>query len=102
MNNRFWASLPTEVKPIVQAVAKSYQVQTGTFNKAGYDKDIAWLRKNITVSDLGPKVRLDWAKKLARWPQAHANALEKEGFPAIKILNATLNAAEKQGYKWPL
>lgn len=102
VNNRFWNSLPADVKPIIQEVAKRYQGQTGTFNKAGYEKDIAWLRKNITVSDLGPEVRLDWAKKLANWPQQHANALEKEGFPAVKILNATLNAAEKQGYKWPV
>jgi hypothetical protein len=45
---------------------------------------------------------LNWAKKLAHWPQIHANALEKEGMPAIKILNATLAAAEKVGYKWPV
>ena len=63
---------------------------------------MAWLRKNITVSDLGPAPRLEWAKKLAKWPQQHADSLEKDGFPAIKILNATLDAAEKQGYKWPV
>jgi hypothetical protein len=60
------------------------------------------LKKNITVNDLGPKPRLNWAKKLAHWPQIHANTLEKEGMPAIKILNATLAAAEKVGYKWPV
>ncbi len=102
VNNRFWASLPPEVKPIFQEVAKRYQIQTGTFNKAGYEKDMAWLRKNITVSDLGPKVRLSWAQKLAKWPQQHADSLEKEGFPAKAILNTTLDAAEKVGYKWPV
>ena len=41
-------------------------------------------------------------KGLKDWPQQHANALEKKGFPAKAILNATLDAAEKVGYKWPV
>jgi TRAP-type C4-dicarboxylate transport system substrate-binding protein len=102
VNNRYWASLPPEVKPIFQEVAKKYQVLTGSFNKKGYESDMAWLRKNITVTKLPDAVRQDWAEKLAHWPQQHATALEKEGFPAVKILNATLDAAEKVGYKWPV
>ncbi len=102
VNNRFWASLPSELKPIFMEVADRYRLQTGTFNKAGYKKDMAWLRKNITVTELPAAVRQDWAQKLAHWPQIHANSLEKEGMPAVKILNATLDAAEKVGYKWPV
>lgn len=102
VNNRFWKRLPAEVKPIVQEVADRFEIKTGTANKVGYGKDMAWLRKNITVSDLPADVRLGWAKGLAHWPQAHANELEKKGFPAKKILNAYLAAAEKQGYKWPV
>jgi len=102
VNNRYWKSLPAEVRPIFLEVADRYRVLTGSFNKKGYEKDMAWLRKNITVNDLGPKPRLTWAKKLAAWPQQHANSLEKAGFPAKAILNATLDAAEKVGYKWPV
>jgi TRAP-type C4-dicarboxylate transport system substrate-binding protein len=102
VNNRFWKGLPAEVKPIFMEVADRYRVLTGTFNKKGYEKDMAWLRKNITVKELGPGPRLAWAKKLAKWPQMHANTLEKEGMPAKAILNATLDAAEKVGYKWPV
>jgi|TARA_Y100000031_G_scaffold93011_1_gene102079 TRAP-type C4-dicarboxylate transport system substrate-binding protein len=102
VNNRYWASLPPEVKPIFQEVADRYEIQTGVFNKAGYKKDMNWLRKNITVSDLPADVRLSWAKGLKHWPQQHANELEKKGFPAKRILNATLDAAEKVGYKWPV
>ncbi|NQV55616.1 MAG: hypothetical protein HQ503_07135 [Rhodospirillales bacterium] len=101
-NNHFWKGLPAEVRPIVMEVAARYEVKTGVFNKAGYDKDMAWLREHITVTDLPADVRLDWAKKLAHWPQQHANTLEKEGLPAIAILNATLKAAEDVGYKWPV
>ncbi len=102
VNNRFWASLPDEVKPIIQEVADRYSVQTGTFNKEGYKKDMDWLRSNITVNDLPASVRLDWAQRLKDWPQMHADELEKKGFPAKAILNATLDAAEKVGYKWPV
>ncbi len=102
VNNRFWNRLPAEVKPIIQEVADRFETKTGTANKAGYDKDMAWLRENITVTDLPADVRLAWAKGLAHWPQAHADALEKKGFPAKKILNAYLDAAEKQGYVWPV
>lgn len=102
VNNRFWKSLPDDVKPIFKEVAARYEIQTGVFNKKGYEKDMAWLRKNITVRNLPADVRLEWAKKLAHWPQKHADELEKKGYPAKAILNATLDAAEKVGYKWPV
>jgi TRAP-type C4-dicarboxylate transport system substrate-binding protein len=102
VNNRFWNGLPAEVKPIFKEVAARFELKVGQFNKVGYKKDINWLRKNITVSDLPASVRLEWAQKLAHWPQKYANQLEKEGYPAKKILNATLDAAEKEGYKWPV
>ena len=102
VNNRYWASLPADVKPIIQEIADLYSVKTGEFNKIGYKKDMDWLRKNITVSDLPASVRLDWAKKLAHWPQKHADEMEKKGWPAKAILNATLDAAEEVGYKWPV
>ena len=101
-NNRFWKGLPAEVRPIVLEVAARYETKTGVFNKAGYDKDMAWLRKNITVTKLPADVRLGWAKKLSGWPQQHADTLKKEGLPAAAILNATLKAAEEEGYKWPV
>ena len=62
-----------------------------------------WLRKNITVSELPASVRLEWAKKLAHWPQKHTPKNSRaKGFPAKAILNATLDAAEKVGYEWPV
>jgi C4-dicarboxylate-binding protein DctP len=102
VNNRFWNSLPPEVKPIIKEVAARYEVKTGEFNKIGYKKDMDWLRENITVSNLPASVRLEWANQLAHWPQKYANELEEKGYPAKAILNATLDAAEKEGYKWPV
>ena len=102
VNNRFWERMPADAKPIVQEVAKRFQTLTGSANKVGYEKDMKWLRENITVTDLPEDVRLGWAKGLASWPQAHADELEVKGFPAKKILNSYLAAAEKQGYEWPV
>jgi len=102
VNNRFWNKLPSEVKPVIKEVAARFELLTGTANKSGYEKDMSWLRQNITVTDLPAAVRLKWAQGLKHWPQAHANDLEKKGFPAKAILNATLDAAEKVGYQWPV
>lgn len=102
INNRFWDKLPADVKPVLQEVSGRFQALTGSANKIGYKKDMDWLRKNITVTDLPADVRLNWAKGLSAWPQKHADDLEGEGFPAKKILNAYLVAAEKQGYTWPV
>ena len=102
VNNRFWDRLPADAKPIVQEVAGRFQALTGTGNKAGYAKDMKWLRENITVTDLPADVRQGWAEGLAHWPQIHADELEVKGFPAKAILNDYLAAAEKQGYKWPV
>lgn len=102
VNNRFWNKLPDEVKPLIQEVADRYSLKTGSFNKEGYKKDMYWLRSNIEVSDLPDSVRLEWAQKLAHWPQKYADELEAKGFPAKAILNATLEEAEKVGYKWPV
>jgi len=102
VNNRFWDRLPADAKPIFQEVAGRFQALTGTGNKAGYEKDMKWLRENITVTDLPADVRQGWAEGLAHWPQKHADELEGKGFPAKAILNDYLAAAEKQGYKWPV
>ena len=102
VNNRFWNSLPPEVKPIIQEVAHRYEIQTGAFNKTDYKKNMDWLRANITVNDLPAEVRAEWAQKLAHWPQKIADELEAKGWPAKAILNETLAAAERHGYKWPV
>ncbi len=102
VNQRFWERLPDDVKPVIRGVAARFQTLTGSANKEGYEKDMAWLRENINVSELPADVRLGWAKGLAHWPQEHANELESKGFPAKKILNSYLDAAEKQGYVWPV
>ena len=41
------------------------------------------------------------AREASTW-RRQADRLEKQGLPAVKVLNLTLAAAEKHGYKWPV
>ncbi len=102
-NMDFWNRLPKEVQDIMMEVAADYEELTGTNNKERYGKDVEALKGGLaTVKELGPDVRLEWAKSLKDWPQAYADELEKEGLPAKKVLNLVLESAEKHGYEWPV
>ena len=56
--NRFWAKLPPEVRPVIQEVAARFELKTGSANKVGYKKDMAWLRSKINVRELPESLRL--------------------------------------------
>ena len=102
INLNTWKKLPADVKPIVLEVAHDFEQLTGTNNKARYGSDVEKLKKLIHVKTLPDAVRKEWAESLKDWPQQHADALEKQGLPAVQVLNLTLAAAEKHGYKWPV
>jgi TRAP-type C4-dicarboxylate transport system substrate-binding protein len=102
INMDTWNGLPPEVQEIMLEVARDYEEQTGTVNQSEYDKHIATLREIITVNEIDPKVREDWAKSLADWPQKMATDLDGQGLPASEVLKLTLEAAEKNGYTWPV
>jgi hypothetical protein len=53
------------------------------------------------VNAIDAKVRTEWAKALSAWPPTIAKELDGKGLPASQILRLTLDAAEKQGHKWP-
>ena len=83
-------------------VASDFEQQTGSVNKDEYDKHIATLRDTISVKELGPDVRAEWADSLAEWPASVAVELDADGLPASEVLRLTLEAAESNGYDWPV
>ena len=98
-----WNKLPKEVQDIILQVAKEYEAKTGTVNKADYPKQIAELKAHGSiVRTLPEKVRQDWANSLAGWPAQKAKELDAMGLPGSQVLEATLQAAEENGYKWPV
>jgi TRAP-type C4-dicarboxylate transport system substrate-binding protein len=102
INSNTWKRLPDDVKPIVLEVAAAYEELTGSNNKERYGTDVEKLKTLIKVKQLPDDVRKEWAEALKNWPQEHANNLEKQGLPAMQVLNLALQAAEKHGHKWPV
>ena len=98
-----WNKLPKEVQAIILEVAKEYELKTGTVNKENYPKQIAELKAHGSiVRTLPENVRQEWANSLANWPAEKAKELDAKGLPATQVLEATLQAAEDLGYKWPV
>jgi TRAP-type C4-dicarboxylate transport system substrate-binding protein len=97
-----WNGLPADVQEIMLEVAADYEQQTGTVNLVEYDKHIETLKGLITVKELGPEIRQEWAQSLAEWPQQMATELDGQGLPGSEVLKLTLEAAEKNGHEWPV
>ncbi|MGB8575991.1 MAG: TRAP transporter substrate-binding protein DctP, partial [Pseudolabrys sp.] len=98
-----WNKLPKEVQDIILQVAKEYEAKTGTVNKENYPKQIAELKAHGSiVRTLPEKVRQEWANSLAGWPAQKAKELDAMGLPATQVLETALQAAEDNGYKWPV
>ena len=102
INQQTYERLPAEVQEILHEVAADFEQQTGTVNKEEYDKHLDTLRELITVTEIDPAVRAEWAQSLAEWPQQMADELDGAGLPGSEVLALTLEAAEKQGYEWPV
>ena len=102
INLNTWKRLPKEVQAIMLETAKDFEEQVGKVNRARYQSDIGKLRSLITVNEIDAKVRRDWAEFLKDWPQQMAKDLDAKGLPATQVLKLSLDAAEKQGHKWPL
>jgi TRAP-type C4-dicarboxylate transport system substrate-binding protein len=102
INKDTYDGLPEDVKPILREVAADYEEQTGTVNQKEYDRLVEELRGLITVTEIDPEVRKEWAQSLASWPQQVATELEGQGLPAKQVLNLVLEKAEARGYTWPV
>ncbi len=102
INQDTWDSLPEDVKPILLEVAADFELQTGSVNASEYDRQVKELSEMITVTEISPEVRKEWAQSLAGWPQEMATELDAQGLPASQVLNLVLDRAEANGYEWPV
>ncbi len=102
INQDKWNSLPADVQEIMLEVAADFEQLTGSNNKERYATDMETLRGLITVKELGPDVRLEWAQSLAGWPAEKAAELDAMGLPASEVLATALNSAIERGYEWPI
>ena len=102
INQQTYDELPEDVREILHEVAADYEEQTGIVNQQEYDRLVTELRDLITVTEIDPAVREEWAQSLAEWPQSVADELEEQGLPAKQVLNLVLEKAEARGYEWPV
>jgi C4-dicarboxylate-binding protein DctP len=103
INKARWDRLPKEVQDIIAEVAREFEEKTGTFNEENYPKQLEQLRGfGVNVRKMPDKVIEDWAKSLAAWPKQKAQELDKAGLPGTQVLEIALEAAEKNGHKWPV
>lgn len=102
INKDTYDELPEDFREILLEVAADYEEQTGIVNQAEYDRLIDELRKLITVTEISPEVRQDWAESLQNWVQETASDLEDKGLPAKKVMNLVLERGEARGYDWPV
>jgi len=102
MNLDSWNRLPENVQDIVLEVAADFEELTASNNLERYGDDVETLREIITVKELDPQVRTDWALSLADWPKEVVAELEAKGLPATLVLETALESAERHGYTWPV
>jgi C4-dicarboxylate-binding protein DctP len=103
MNTARLNKLPKEVQDIILQVGREYETLTGTVNQKDYPKQMAQLKAaGAVVKTLPESVRVEWGTALQDWPQQKADELDKLGLPASQVLKATIEEAEKLGYKWPV
>lgn len=103
MNMNSWNKLPKDVQDIIAEVGRDFETETGRFVSeylVGGFKEME--NKGMTVNDLDPAVRKQWAELLQKWPNEKAQAAEKAGYPGVKTMNVLMDTAEKHGYQWPL
>ena len=101
-----WVQLES-TKEVINAGAQHLpQVELVTddqqFKKGAPQQQTTFAARIENLGEAPASVRLEWAQKLSHWPQQIADELEGQGYPAIAILNATLDAAEEVGYEWPV
>ncbi len=102
INQDTYDELPDDFKEILLEVAADFEQQTGSVNASEYDRLVEELRGLITVTEIDPAVRKEWAESLKGWPQSVADELEAQGLPAKQVLNLVLDRAEANAYEWPV
>ena len=103
INTNTWNKLPPEVQEIIAEVGRDFEKETGTFVANYLVNGFKEMEsKGMTVSDLDPAVRKQWAELLKDWPAEKVKESEAAGYPGGKVINRLLDTAEKHGYQWPL
>jgi len=104
MNMRSRKKLPPEVVKIIDEEAIKY----GTHSAAASQNDHQWgLDKlkgaGIKIRNIDPQAKIDWAKKLAAWPNERAQAVKaKKKIDMGAFMRDYIKMVEAGGHKFPI
>lgn len=103
INMNTWKKLPKDVQDILVELGKDFEKHVTEYTVKQAEDGIAKAKSmGVQIVDLPAPERQVWAEALKAWPAEKAKEMEERGLPGRKVLNMTLDVAEKHGYKWPV
>ena len=100
VNKKTWDALPPHAKKIFQDVAKEWVTVYINTEKERAKLAIEQMKKeNVKFSEIPFEERRRWAMKMPNIAKEWADALEKQGHPARKVLNAYMEEMRAAGVK---
>jgi C4-dicarboxylate-binding protein DctP len=99
INKDVWKSLPAEVQKVIKATARDYRDQVAKATLAKADVSMKKFKSmGGSVVTLSKAEQKKWAQKMPNIAQNLANEVEKkQGYPAMKILAAYMDAMRAGG-----
>lgn len=99
VNADYWASLPDEVKDVLQAVAIDYRDHVaGIAMDRATASEEAYVAAGGTIVDVSAEDRADWAAAMPNIAQEWAATLNDAGEPGTEMLEAYLGKLEAAGF----
>jgi TRAP-type C4-dicarboxylate transport system substrate-binding protein len=104
MNMKSRKKLPPEVVKIIDEEALKYQAHSSQTSQNDHLWGLGSLATaGVTVRTMDPQAKIDWAKKLAAWPNERAQAVKKKKkIDMPKIMRAFIAATKAAGHKFPV
>ena len=103
MNLDSYKKLPADVRKIVDELGRDFEFRQALVTENKYAERLRLIAADgVTVRDLSPETKKEWATMLADLPAQKAKELDGKGYPGTVVLNRMLDAAEAHGYEWPV
>jgi TRAP-type C4-dicarboxylate transport system substrate-binding protein len=103
MNLDAYKKLPPEVQQIVDELGRDFEMRQAMVTEQKYAERLRLIAADgVTVRDLSPETKKEWATLMSDLPNEKAKALNEAGYPGTVVLNRMLDAAEAHGYQWPV
>ena len=101
MNERAFDRLPADVRQIVEAVGRAYEVEAARVLQERQISGLASLRAGgAMVSELSDAARREWAQSLRDFPNRMAKEADSRGMPGSEIIRSYIELITQSGYEW--